>query len=201
MCERQAALGIDRSQEICAYIVLKALTRVGVEFDVKVRHEGNFDIDPTRGALIAAPHSVLMYAACRMAHDNGWKPIIFEAEPHLFLGTNQMPQGIGVGSACLLKCRNALKAGRVLIAMPDKAKSEPHTREISLGDRSIHVATPLFDLAKRTGSQIVFCSARIDRSFHVILTWSESTGEPVGAFSDFVRREIPTMREVSGHRH
>jgi hypothetical protein len=205
LCREQLAMGLNEPREVTLAFLLRFLTRTRLVFPVPIRSHGNFNLNNAlksdRGVLFIGLHAVIGYVAFRHVYDRGADPLVVEATPHPLVGLGgKFARPIVANGLWLRAVRRHLAAGEVVVAWPDRAEATKRTRALNLPARPVNVATPLFDLARETGSRVVLYTARVDRRFNIEAFWQQAKNESLdGVFAEmeaFFGRELPSSHAL-----
>ncbi|MBV9068829.1 MAG: hypothetical protein JO093_17165 [Acidobacteria bacterium] len=210
---------METPSEVALQMVLRALDRVGTEYDPVVRVHGAepFAIarDAGRGLLMIGPHAALSKLVVRFLCDQEYSPVIVVADLMRFGGMQRYPRQIVTTPDFLLRVRTELRAGSIVGAMADH---EPGTAR-----RAFEVQTPagpvllsdgLIRIAQKCGSAILFIASALsdDGVVHIYLEPPSPDSHSVEAITkDFaafvqshagrVQRAIRDDYRLSGSEH
>jgi lauroyl/myristoyl acyltransferase len=159
--------GVDGPREIAANLVLRILTRKGLEFDPDIKIRGWEDLARScregRSIFLAAPHMALMLFLLRLCHDHGVSMLGVMTERELIYGTRVMASTIAPSPTFLVKVRNHLRRGGFVSAMLDPSEHHPRrTIEVQTDNGRLIVAPAMLKIAAACGAQVVFMEAHVE---------------------------------------
>ena len=209
----QSIKNFHRPDEIVLFLLLNALTKNGTPFDLEIVAEGYQHLERAyakgKGVLITGHHAALTLLMVRFLHDKGFHPIVITPDHALKVpGTSVGAETIQPSHMFLVHLRTKLRAGKVICAMPDRAKYH--------GQRTIEFATPagpvimapaIIEVAARCGAAVLFTEVRVEgRRLVTMITdpAASSTGDASAIITDFIsfvrERTAPAATGTSSAR-
>lgn len=158
---------VEAGRDAVAGQVLRALRKRGIDHAVRVRVDGMRELDEAvaagRGVLLAGPHTRLTIPALYHLYERGydlavvtWVPV---PPPERF---PVLPQ-IHRSPFLLVAVREALREGRTVFAMIDRAEPLPGlTTPVEAAGGTLHVADALLRLSARCGARTLFVASRVE---------------------------------------
>jgi hypothetical protein len=195
---RQAAIVVDGPGEIVLYAILDAMTRSGIEFDVRVRIRGldvlAAAVGHRAGVLIVTPHTMLATAVHRQLTDLGYHIRGVLPGPRYLLGTKIPLPMIELGRTCLLEIRERLRCGEIVAVMIDRKQPSARTMRVETEAGVVHLAGAMIEVAAYVSAPVVFLRAWIEGSSVTAELKSPACASAsdadciVGEFAAFVRQ-------------
>jgi hypothetical protein len=190
----QAKSGLDGPHEIAANLVLRSLTRHGIEFDPDLAVRGWDEFARAcreqRGVLLAAPHMALMLFILRLCHDYRISMLGIMTAPELIYGTRVMAATIAPSPTFLVKARNTLRGGGLVVALLDLSEHRPRrTVEVQTERGPVIVAPALLQIAAACRAQVVFMEMHVDGyrvAGNIVPAASDSVDGLTREFAEFV---------------
>jgi len=209
----QSIKNFHRPDEIVLFLLLNALAKNGTRFDLKIVAKGYEHFERAyakgKGVLVTGHHAALTLLMVRFFHDKNLDPVVVTPDGSLKVpGTSVEAETIQPSRMFLVHLRTKLRAGKVICAMPDRAKHH--------GQRTIEFATPagpvimapaIIEVAARCGAAVLFTEVRVEGRQLVTVIADAATSSPRDAsaiitdFISFVReRTAPAAAGTSNSR-
>jgi lauroyl/myristoyl acyltransferase len=207
MYREQGRKLIDSPLEIALGMILSALTRDGIGFELRFR-VSNFDLFEAAagsgtGVLLISPHAVFGFSFLKYLHERGYQVCVVSPspDPHRFLAPNVPIQLVTPGRTYLFDVRERLRKGEIVGAMIDRAKPiEGRTFPVETGDGTLHLAGALPEVAQNAGAQVVFFRSWVEGNAIAIELSSPSPAPERNAesivrdFAQFIQRHVSRRR-------
>lgn len=187
---------LDGPREEALRMVLRTMTRAGVEFDVDLDVRGR-ELLPDGGVLVVSGHFLLNVMMTRWIHDAGRHFIAGlggPREPMFVAGTRLPLDHVYSGPQVFLQLRKKLAARAVVfITVEVPVPTEGWVAvDTVVGRRYVSPAT--FAYAARTGTPVLFAATHLDGRGRLVVTYERPVAEDAqgmtGEFCAFLARHV-----------
>ena len=196
----QSIKNFHRPDEIVLFLLLNALTKNGTHFDLEIVVKGYRHVERAyakgKGVLVTGHHAALTLLMVRFLHDKEFRPIVITPDANFKVpGTSVRTETIQPSRMFLVHLRSKLRQGKVICAMPDRAKHH--------GRRTIEFATPagpvimapaIMEVAARCGATVLFTEVRVE-GHQLVTTIAAPAASPAGDASAIVTDFMSFVRE------
>src|SRR5690349_3982700 len=184
-----------RPDEIVLYLLLNALAKNGTRFDLEIAATGYQHFERAyakgKGVLVTGHHAALTLLMIRFFADRGCEPVVITPDDRLRVpGTSVVAETIQPSRVFLVQLRNALRAGKLVCAMPDRAEHHAgRTIEFETPAGKVIVAPAIIEVAARSGAEVLFTEVRVEGHrlvARIVAPAATSAGVTPGLIADFI---------------
>jgi len=202
----QSIKNFHRPDEIVLFLLLNALTKNGTCFDLEIVADGYQHFEQAyakgKGVLITGHHAALTLLMVRFFHDKDLHPVVITPDDSLRVpGTSIRAETIQPSRMFLVHLRTKLRAGKLICAMPDRAKHHSErTIEFATPVGPVIMAPAIIEVAARCGAAVLFTEVRVegDHLVAIISSASDASATIITEFISFVReRTAPAATRAS----
>jgi hypothetical protein len=198
---------VETPMEIVLYSLLNALGQSGTEFEPRVKTTGFALIETSlgsgKGVLLIAPRTMLGHAFVKYLDDHGHRVWLVSPDPYRLFGSKTSVPTISPGLKYLLKVREHLRKGEIVMATPDRGRaSRARTLSVETREGTVHFATPLIEVAINAKADVIFMRTRLEKDAIAIelsrpsLSGESETHAIALKYADLVRRHV-AVRDLS----
>ena len=165
--QEQSIKNFHRPDEIVLFLLLNALTKNGTHFDLEIVVEGYQHVERAyakgKGVLVTGHHAALTLLMVRFFHDKKLRPVVLTPDDNLRApGTSVRTDTIQPSRMFLLHLRSKLREGKLICAMPDRAKHHGRrTIEFETPAGPVIMAPAIIEVAARCGAAVLFTEVRV----------------------------------------
>lgn len=190
---------LDGPREEALRMVLRTMTRAGVEFDVDLDVRGR-ELLPEEGVLVVSGHFLLNVMMTRWIHDAGRHFVAGlggPREPMFVAGTRVPLDHVFSGPQVFLQLRKKLAAGAVAFITIEVAVEQEGWVAVDtvVGRRYVSPAT--FAYAARTGTPVLFAATHLDEGGRLVVAYERpGSNDPQGMtreFCGFLARQVAAV--------
>lgn len=184
-----------RPDEIVLHLLLNALAKNGTRFDLEIDATGYQHFERAyakgKGVLVTGHHAALTLLMIRFFYDRGLEPVVITPDDRLRVpGTCVAAKTIQPSPVFLVRLRNALRAGKLVCAMPDRAEHHAgRTLEFATPAGPVIVAPAIIEVAARSGAEVLFTEVRVARRrlvARIVAPAAVSAGITPGLIADLI---------------
>jgi lauroyl/myristoyl acyltransferase len=184
-----------RPHEIVLYLLLNALAKNGTRFDLDIAATGYQHFERAyakgKGVLVTGHHAALTLLMIRYFYDRGFEPVVITPDDRLCVpGTCVVAETIQPSPMFLVQLRNALRAGKLVCAMPDRAEHHAgRTLEFTTPAGRVIMAPAIIEIAARSGAEVLFTEVRVEGRrlvARIVAPAAASAGITPGLIADFI---------------
>lgn len=198
--QEQSIKNFHRPDEIVLFLLLNALTKNGTHFDLEIVVKGYQHVERAyakgKGVLITGHHAALTLLMVRFLHDKELRPLVITPDDNLRVpGTSVRTETIQPSRMFLLHLRSKLREGKLICAMPDRAKHHRRkTIEFATPAGPVIMAPAIIEVAARCGAAVLFTEVRVE-GHQLVTTIAAPAASPLGDPSAIVTDFMSFVRE------
>ena len=149
---------------------LQSLTNRGAEFDAVIEVRGA-ELIPEKGAILLSGHFYLNFVFLRWLHDNERAHSVFLAtgtDRWPILGTNTELKRLLPGNISLVRVKQLLSEGEIVIAAIDDCEHHPNWTKLEIAGREIYISDALIRFAERSGTPVFFFDTYFESNYKIV---------------------------------
>lgn len=164
---RNRGYDLDTPREEALRLVIRAAARSVVEYDPPLQACGMVCVNEAVAqhgcALVLSAHFSLNHLLLRALHDSGHTVATMRGQaltPAVIAGTSIPFHDIALSPTVLVRIRNALRRGVVLVMDVDRPDRREGSLPVETRSGTIHIMPTIFEFALKTRTPVIFAATR-----------------------------------------